>query len=63
LVLDDARLLDGWHAAEQGLRWTDGDAGMRVAGSRVLRLRIAGLGRYWTQVRAAARTNALLRRR
>jgi hypothetical protein len=45
--LHDARLGAGWHAAEPGLRWTDGDAHMVLAGERTLTLQIVKLLSYW----------------
>ena len=47
LALDDARLGDGWHAPERFWRWTAGDAGVAVAGARVLAFDLAITGRYW----------------
>jgi hypothetical protein len=51
---DDPRLTDGWHDPEPGLRWTDGDAGMVLAGARVLAVDVAMVGRYWAEREAAA---------
>jgi hypothetical protein len=47
--LADQRLTDGWHAAEPGLRWTDGDAGLALAGVRELVVELAMAGRYWVR--------------
>ena len=47
LPLDDPLLPEGWHAAEESLRWTDGDAAVMVQGARTLRLDVLRLGRYW----------------
>ena len=38
-----------WHAAEPGLRWTDGDAGLALAGVRELVVELAMAGRYWVR--------------
>ena len=59
-VLADPRLVSGWHEAEHagsktgdgegaapGWRWTDGDAGLAVAG--VLEVEVAMTGRYWLE--------------
>ncbi len=45
--LDDPRLSSGWHDPEPGWRWTDGDAGLALAGARELRFRVAVAGVYW----------------
>ena len=45
--LDDARLLDGWHAPERHGRWTDGAARIAIAGARTLGFSVALRGRYW----------------
>jgi hypothetical protein len=47
LKLDDARLGAGWHAPEPGLRWTDGDARIALAGERTLTVRYHKLLGYW----------------
>jgi hypothetical protein len=39
--LDDARLAAGWQAAEPGLRWTDGEGAIDVAGVGVVELCLA----------------------
>ena len=49
IPLDDARLSSGWHGAESGWRWTDGDAGLALAGGRILDVTIAMTERYWTR--------------
>ena len=53
LILDGVAITpeagDGWHAAEDGLQWTDGDAQISARAGAVLEVRIAGLGRYWNQ--------------
>jgi hypothetical protein len=45
--LTDARLGDGWHAAEPGLRWTDGRASIAAEGARVLEVDVAMTAIYW----------------
>jgi hypothetical protein len=40
------RLRSGWHAAEPGLRWTDGDAAIMVGAARVLEVQTLPLLRY-----------------
>ena len=45
--LDDPRLSSGWLAPEAEWRWTDGDAGMALAGGGVLGFRLAMTGSYW----------------
>jgi collagen type I/II/III/V/XI/XXIV/XXVII alpha len=47
--LTDPRLGCGWHAAEQELRWTDGDAALAPAGARVIDIAIAMTERYWLE--------------
>jgi hypothetical protein len=51
--LDEAVLAEGWHAAEGGLRWTDGDAVLPCGGGAVVEVEVAGLERYWAGRRAA----------
>ncbi len=41
VALDDARLVAGWHAAEPGLRWTGGDALIRLDGASIVELALA----------------------
>jgi Hint domain len=54
-ALTDARLGDGWHGAEPGLRWTDGAASIDVRGVRVVELRLAALRpRYHAGARLVA---------
>ena len=43
VALADARLAEGWHAAEPGLRWTDGAAVLDVTGVAVVELRLAAI--------------------
>ncbi len=47
VALDDARLGDGWYGVEAGWRWTDGAGMIRVAGARLLSLRLATAARCW----------------
>ena len=47
IALDEAVLGEGWHAAEGGLRWTDGDAVLPCGGGVVVEVQVAGLMRYW----------------
>jgi len=47
VVAPPGRRLRGWHAAEAGWQWTDGDATLDVTGARRLFLRYANVGRYW----------------
>jgi hypothetical protein len=47
ISLTDPRLGGGWHAAESGWRWTNGEATLAIAGARMLELEIAMTGRYW----------------
>jgi hypothetical protein len=48
--LDSAAMLSGWHTAEAGWRWTDGEAVLAVDGVRDLSFAIAMTGRYWREV-------------
>jgi hypothetical protein len=52
VALDDPRLLGGWHKAEQGLRWTSGDAVIATGGARVLTLGLHGGLQYWAEIDA-----------
>ena len=47
ITLDDARLGAGWHAVEQGFRWTDGAAEIAVGAARQLRVEIWLAARSW----------------
>jgi hypothetical protein len=53
LPLDDPRLSSGWHAVEPGdkctgpYRWTDGDAGLCLAGAHGLAFDVVMAGTYW----------------
>jgi hypothetical protein len=53
LPLDDPRLLSGWHTPESQWRWTDGDAGLRVADARELAFDVVITGSYWEAPSAA----------
>jgi antigen 43 len=46
-LLEDRRLLAGWHQAEPGIRWTAGDAQIDVRGLRSLALAVLPAARYW----------------
>ena len=48
LELDDPRLVSGWLAPEAGWRWTDGDAGLGLAGVGELRFDVVMTGKYWS---------------
>ena len=54
-ALDDARLETGWLPPEAGLRWTDGDATIRVDGARRIDFDLAMIGRYWKRPGARLR--------
>jgi hypothetical protein len=47
VALDSPGLCAGWHAAEPGLRWTDGDARIAVADARAISFSVAMTGCYW----------------
>jgi hypothetical protein len=47
LALDDPRLCSGWLEPESGWRWTDGDAGLALAGVRELTFDVVMTGSYW----------------
>jgi hypothetical protein len=49
VALDDARLSSGWHRVEPKWRWTDGDAGLALAGGRALEIEVAMTERYWAE--------------
>jgi hypothetical protein len=53
--VDDPRLTDGWHPPEPGLRWTDGEACMALAGVRELAFDVALTGNYWQPQHAPGR--------
>ncbi len=65
LVVDGepvAPLGEGWHQADDGLTWTDGQARIPVQQGAVLELRIAPIGRYWdTASRPPAHRQSALR--
>ena len=59
LPLSDARLGSGWHDLEhegtgRRWRWTNGDAGLAIAGGRCLEVKIAMTERYWLTARPDA---------
>ncbi len=45
--LESPGLHSGWHPPEPSWRWTDGDAGVAVAGARELAFEVAMTGTYW----------------
>jgi len=47
VALDSSGLAAGWHAPEDHLRWTDGDAALEVAGMGDVAFAIALTGTYW----------------
>ena len=51
--LADPRLTSGWHNVEDGWRWTDGDAGLALAGVRRLELTVVMAERHWVCAQAA----------
>ena len=54
-VLPRGAFGEGWHAAEEGLRWTDGDAVLHLPRDGRLTVRLAAVGaRYWVEGAAAA---------
>jgi hypothetical protein len=60
IALVDPRLGSGWHGTEDdgagvAWRWTDGDAGLALAGVRVLDVEIAMTERYWASEAADER--------
>jgi hypothetical protein len=50
--LGDARLDEGWHEVEPGLRWTNGKAWVRTGGARKLRLTLHEGALYWVEAAA-----------
>ena len=51
--LNDARLRDGWHAAESALRWTSGSAVLDVRGLSRISLAVIPAAAYWADNTAA----------
>ena len=47
--LDDARMSSGWHTPEDGWRWTNGDAGLALAGAGYLGFDVVMTGTYWSR--------------
>jgi len=47
IPLDDPRLSSGWLPPEPNWRWTDGDAGLALAGVRTLSFDLVMAGTYW----------------
>ncbi len=58
IALSAPSLHNGWHAVEPGLRWTDGDATLRVDGARQLAIRLADFPRYRVEADRTADTSA-----
>jgi hypothetical protein len=54
IALDDPRLSSGWHTPEADWRWTNGDAGLALAGVRTLEFSVALTGSYWVKPAASA---------
>jgi len=54
IALDDARLTEGWHEAEPGLRWTKGTAALRARGARTLTIRLFRGKHYWVSADSKA---------
>jgi hypothetical protein len=52
IALDDSRFGSGWHSAEAGWRWTNGEANLDVSGVGVLELTTAMTQRYWVETLA-----------
>ncbi len=46
-ALEDGRFLSGWHAAEAGWRWSDGDAVLDVAGLADIAFRLVAGESHW----------------
>jgi hypothetical protein len=53
VALDDPRLGEGWHAPQDGMRWTAGAALVRLDGARRLEVRLSA-GERWRRVPLAA---------
>jgi hypothetical protein len=51
--LNDARLSSGWHDAEPGWRWTNGDAVIDLRVSNEIEVELAMTGLYWLPGAAA----------
>jgi len=58
LALTDTRLGAGWHAAEPGWRWTDGDAAIAAGQARTLAVELALCALYWDDDAADGLTRA-----
>jgi hypothetical protein len=52
ISLESPGLCSGWHAAEPGWRWTDGDAALALTGVRELAFELAMTGTYWQDQRS-----------
>ena len=49
LALYHPAIRDGWHDAEAAWRWTNGDAGLAVAGGGLLEVEVAMTPCYWAE--------------
>ncbi len=49
IALDDPRFSSGWLKPESDGRWTDGDAGLELAGARLLAFDVVMSGTYWAE--------------
>ena len=49
IALGDSRLSSGWHAPEAEWRWTNGDAGIALAGVSTISFGLALTGTYWEE--------------
>jgi autotransporter passenger strand-loop-strand repeat protein len=60
IALTDGRLSSGWYPVESAgdWRWTDGNAGLALAGVRVLEIEVALTERYWLEPPTASRRKA-----
>jgi len=59
IMLTDRRVGSGWHSVEPSWRWTDGDAGLEVAGARDLEIEVAITGCYWLLQSRAQQRDAM----
>jgi hypothetical protein len=58
VALDSPSLCAGWHPAEPGLRWTNGDGRISVAGARSIAFSMALTGCYWRECAPATAVSA-----
>jgi hypothetical protein len=57
IALDDPALAEGWHAAEDGARWTDGNAAIRLpagAATDLLEVQLRGRASHPVRLQTAA---------